>query len=99
MPPSGAPSAVTTDPTATASTDPIRSPAATTASDPVNHPPHYTWLPNGVEVIQITEHMPFCLGNVVKYVVRADHKGRPIEDLEKARFYLDREITRRKATP
>lgn len=67
-------------------------------ADPINQPAHYTWLPNGIQVIELTEHMSFCLGNVVKYVVRADHKGQPIEDLEKAAWYLDREITRRKAT-
>lgn len=70
---------------------------ATEALDPVNSPSHYTWL-GGIEVIQITEHLGFSLGNVVKYVLRADHKGKPIEDLEKARWYLDREIARRKST-
>lgn len=64
------------------------------ATDPVNHPSHYTWL-GGIEVIDITEHLGFCLGNVVKYVLRADHKGEPVQDLEKARWYLDREIQRR----
>jgi len=64
-------------------------------ADPVNRPPHYTTHPSGVECIQITEHMGFCLGNVVKYVWRADLKGDAIEDLKKARFYLDREIARR----
>lgn len=63
--------------------------------DPVNHPPHYRWLP--VEVIEITERLNFCLGNVIKYVLRADHKGKPVEDLKKARWYLDREIARREA--
>lgn len=63
-------------------------------SDPVNHPSHYNWL-DGIEVIDITEHLGFCLGNVVKYVLRADHKGKPIEDLEKAKWYLEREIARR----
>lgn len=62
-------------------------------SDPVNHPSHYMWLP--VEVIEITEHLNFCLGNVIKYTLRADHKGKPLEDLKKARWYLDREIQRR----
>lgn len=65
--------------------------------DMVNHPPHYTSHPSGVECIQITEHMGFCIGNAVKYLWRADMKGRAIEDLEKARFYIDREITKRKA--
>ena len=65
-------------------------------SDPVNHPPHYTAHPSGVECIQITEHMGFCLGNAVKYIWRADLKGNAIEDLQKARFYINREIARRK---
>jgi Protein of unknwon function (DUF3310) len=65
-------------------------------SDPVNHPAHYTGHPSGVECITIVQHMGFCLGNVVKYVWRADLKGNAIEDLEKARFYLDQEIERRK---
>ena len=63
--------------------------------DNVNHPPHYTWGP--VEVIEITERLNFCLGNVVKYVLRADHKGKPIEDLKKAAWYLQREIKRRES--
>src|SRR5678815_214842 len=62
--------------------------------DPVNHPKHYTSHPSGVECIQITEHMGFCLGNVLKYVWRADLKG-GVEDLLKAQFYLAREIAKR----
>jgi hypothetical protein len=65
------------------------------AVDPVNHPPHYTQHPSGVECIQITEHMGFCLGNAVKYIWRADLKHDAIEDLKKARWYIDREISRR----
>ena len=64
-------------------------------SEQVDHPPHYTWL-GGIEVIDITEQLSFTLGNVIKYVLRADHKGKPIEDLEKAQWYLAREIKRRK---
>lgn len=64
-------------------------------SDPVNHPPHYTAHPSGVECIQITEHMNFCLGNAVKYIWRADSKGNAVEDLRKAQFYLERELVRR----
>jgi hypothetical protein len=64
-------------------------------SDPINHPPHYTAHPSGIEAIQITEHMNFCLGNVIKYVWRAGLKNDAVEDLRKARFYLDREIARR----
>ncbi len=65
-------------------------------NDNVNHPKHYTSHPSGIEVIEITEHMNFCLGNVIKYVLRADLKHDAIEDLEKARWYLDRELARRK---
>ena len=64
--------------------------------DIINHPPHYTSHPSGVECITITEHMSFTLGNAVKYVWRADLKGEGIEDLKKARWYLDREISKRK---
>lgn len=68
------------------------------AFDPVNHPPHYTQHPSGVECIQITEHMGFNLGNAVKYIWRADLKmNEPLEDLEKAVWYLQREIKKRKA--
>lgn len=66
-------------------------------SDPVNHPKHYTSHPSGVECITIVEHMGFCIGNAIKYLWRADKKGPPIEDLKKARWYIDREIQRREA--
>ena len=66
------------------------------AEERVNHPAHYNASPSGIEVIDIAEHLNFCLGNVVKYVLRADHKGNDIEDLEKASWYLNREIARRK---
>lgn len=62
--------------------------------DPVNRPAHYTQHPSGIECIQITEHMGFCLGNAMKYLWRADLKN-GTEDLQKARWYLDREIARR----
>ena len=66
-------------------------------SNPVNYPEHYIGHPSGIECIQVTEHMNFCLGNVVKYVWRAGLKNKdPIRDLEKARFYIDREISRLK---
>ncbi len=63
--------------------------------DTVNHPPHYTAHPSGVECIQITEHMNFCLGNAIKYIWRADLKHDAIEDLKKAVWYVNREIERR----
>lgn len=62
--------------------------------DAVNHPKHYTGHPSGVECIQIVEHMNFCRGNAVKYIWRAGDKGDEVEDLRKARWYLDREIAR-----
>jgi hypothetical protein len=65
-------------------------------SDNVNHPKHYTSHPSGVECIQVTEHMGFNLGNAMKYLWRADEKGAPIEDLEKAVWYIQREISKRK---
>jgi len=64
-------------------------------NDPVSHPAHYTSY-KGIEVIQLTEQMNFNRGNVVKYVARAGLKNpaTEVEDLKKARFYLDREIER-----
>ena len=64
------------------------------APDMVNHPPHYTNGPDlgTLECIDITRWMPFTLGNAFKYVWRAGAKGGPdkaIEDLEKAKFYLN----------
>jgi hypothetical protein len=63
-------------------------------NDPVNHPSHYTAHPSGIECIQITEHQNFCLGNAIKYIWRAGKKTDYLEDLKKARWYLDREIQR-----
>jgi len=65
-------------------------------NDNVNNPRHYTSHPSGIDCIQITEHMGFCLGNAMKYIWRADLKGDAIEDLEKAVWYIRREIERRK---
>lgn len=64
-------------------------------NDPVNHPNHYTSHPSGIECIQITEHMDFNLGNALKYIWRADLKHDAIEDLNKALFYINRELNRR----
>ena len=63
-------------------------------TDLINHPPHYTAHPSGVECIEITEHMGFNLGNAVKYIWRADLKGNQLADLEKAAWYIQREISR-----
>lgn len=65
--------------------------------DPVHNPRHYNVHPSGVECITITEHFTFNLGNTIKYIWRAGEKGSRIEDLEKARWYLDREIAKLKA--
>jgi hypothetical protein len=66
--------------------------------DPVNHPAHYTGHPSGVECIDITQSMNFCLGNAVKYIWRADLKNDAVQDLEKAVWYIQKEIARRKKT-
>lgn len=60
--------------------------------DVVNHPPHYKV--GGIEVIDFIESkgLTYNLGNVVKYVSRADHKGNKLEDLKKAQWYLNREV-------
>lgn len=63
--------------------------------DNVDHPKHYKSSPSGVEVIQLTEHMNFCLGNAVKYIMRAGIKTPDAtEDLKKAVWYLQRELAR-----
>lgn len=69
-------------------------PAAPT-NDPVNHPSHYTYY-QGLEIIDLTEQMNFNKGNAVKYIARAGLKNpdTEVEDLEKAVWYLQREIDR-----
>ena len=62
--------------------------------DNVNHPKHYTEHPSGVECIEITEHFNFNKGNAIKYIWRSADKGKEVEDLRKARWYIDREIAR-----
>ena len=62
-------------------------------SDKIDSPSHYTQLP--VECIDVAEHFNYCLGNALKYIWRADYKGNPLEDLKKARWYIDREIKSR----
>ena len=64
------------------------------SSDMVNYPTHYRSHPSGVEVIEITEHLNFCLGNAVKYILRADHKGSHLQELKKGQWYISREIRR-----
>ena len=65
------------------------------ANGNVSHPSHYN---QGIEAIDIIESwgLNFSLGNVIKYTLRAPYKGKEIEDLEKAKWYLEREIIRLK---
>jgi hypothetical protein len=65
------------------------------AAEAVNHPAHYNQ--GRFEVIDVIEDwkLGFNLGNTVKCVARADHKAKPIEDLKKAAWHLNREIERR----
>lgn len=67
---------------------------AARTDEQVNHPQHYNF--GSIEVIDYIRSTlgeegcrDFCIGNVLKYVSRAKHKGKPVEDLEKARWYLD----------
>lgn len=65
-------------------------------TEAVDHPKHYNAHPSGIECIDVVRHMNFNLGNVVKYVWRAGEKdpAKHLEDLKKARWYLDNEIER-----
>jgi hypothetical protein len=67
----------------------------TTKKEAVNHPSHYQ--SGGLEAIDVIEAfgLGFCLGNTAKYILRAGRKGDAVEDLKKARWYLDREISNR----
>ncbi len=64
-------------------------------NDPVVHPSHYC-LPNGTEVIDLIDALPFCRGSAVKYIVRAGRKdpSKEVEDLRKAAWMIAREIAR-----
>ena len=66
----------------------------TVVKDNVNHPSHYKV--GGIETIDFIEakSLNYNLGNVVKYLTRADHKGNKIEDLKKAQWYLNREVSK-----
>ena len=63
--------------------------------DSVDHPEHYGGADDPYEAIKVVEawSLNFCLGNVIKYISRAGKKGDALEDLKKARWYLNREIT------
>lgn len=69
-------------------------------NDKVYHPVHYTSHPSGIECIEITKHYDFCTGNAIKYLWRAGLKkeagysdeAKELEDLKKARWYIDQKI-------
>ncbi|MFD7336644.1 DUF3310 domain-containing protein [Streptomyces violascens] len=71
-------------------------PEVKTTNSAVSHPLHYTRHPSGIECINVAKHMNFPLGNAIKYIWRAEHKGSTLEDLEKAKQYIDIEIGRLK---
>jgi len=75
-------------------------PSSFDKSDPVNHPSHYTAYV-GLEIIDLTEQMNFNRGNAVKYIARAGLKDpdTELQDLEKAQWYITREIERIKKNP
>ena len=60
----------------------------------VDHPAHYNASPSGVEAIDVIEHLSFNVGNAMKYLWRAEHKGANLDDLRKAAWYVQREILR-----
>lgn len=70
-------------------------------ADNVIHPEHYCSSParctcgRRIECIDVVEHMPFNVGAAVKYLWRHELKGKPLEDLRKAAWYIAREIERR----
>lgn len=71
-----------------------------TQSITVDHPKHYNEHPSGVECITIVEHFSFNLGNAVKYIWRSGLKSSDsLEDLQKAVWYVNREIERLKQSP
>jgi hypothetical protein len=69
-------------------------------SEAVNHPKHYGGKDNPLEVINIINHykLNFELGNLIKYVLRADNKGNRKQDLQKALWYLEYEINKHENT-
>lgn len=70
----------------------------TSPKEAVNHPAHYRG-DTTYEAIKVIRAwgLGFSLGNAVKYICRAEHKGRPLQDLEKALWYLQEEIDFRRA--
>jgi hypothetical protein len=70
-----------------------------TSNDPVNHPAHYAERVPNIEAIEVTQHFNFNRGNAIKYIWLAGSKGgldKEIDDLKKARWYIEKEIDRLK---
>ncbi len=65
-------------------------------SDSVNHPSHYNNHPSGVECVVVSEHYMGNVSKAIDYIWRHEHKGNPVQDLEKAVWFLNREIRRLK---
>lgn len=63
-------------------------------ADSVDHPPYYGGADAPIECIDVVENMNFCRGNAIKYLWRAGGKQNEIEDLYKAKWYVEREIAR-----
>jgi hypothetical protein len=63
----------------------------------VDHPSHYNAHPKGIECIDVIEDWPFNVATACKYLWRCDHKGNDVEDLRKAVWYIEREISRRQS--
>jgi hypothetical protein len=66
--------------------------------DPVNKPAHYNF--GGIECIDYIRQVlgkegfkAYCLGNTIKYIHRHPYKGKPMEDLKKAQYYLNKAVT------
>lgn len=68
-------------------------------TDLINHPSHYI-AANGIEAIEVVEgfELGYHLGNAVAYILRADRKGTALQDLRKAKWYIDRELANRGST-
>jgi uncharacterized protein DUF3310 len=74
------------------------------SDEKINHPQHYNtglarceMCNSQIECIDVVRHLPFNIGNAMKYLWRCDHKGNKVEDLKKAIWYIEDEI--RKCSP
>lgn len=79
---------------------PIGAESRAATQEHVDHPAHYGGADNPYEAIKVIEAwgLNFNLGNTAKYISRAGKKGALVEDLRKARWYLDREISNQERT-